>query len=42
MEEQAGVEASANGIKNEKDFFEPDHLRNMSKLKREVTMVIDK
>lgn len=41
MDEQAGGEA-ASQLKRDKDFFEPDHLRNMSKLKREVTKVIEK
>lgn len=40
---QAGVDKAAmEQSKNEKDFFEPDALKNMSKLKREVTQLIDR
>mmetsp|Transcript_11781 Transcript_11781/g.16012 ORF Transcript_11781/g.16012 Transcript_11781/m.16012 type:complete len:83 (+) Transcript_11781:1925-2173(+) len=39
MKEQAGADDDE---QNDKDFFEPDHLKNMSKLKRAVTMVVDK
>jgi len=41
MNVQAGVDqAAAEQTKNDKDFFEPDALKNMSKLKRQVTQLI--
>lgn len=44
LNDQAGVDQAAATLqsKNDKDFFEPDALKNMSKLKREVTQLMDR
>ena len=42
MNIEAGVETAATEQKTDKEFFEPENLQHMSKLKREVTIMIDK
>jgi len=46
MDQEAGITKEGEGDqsqkKNDKDFFEPDALKGMSKLKREVTMMVEK
>ena len=40
-EAAGGAKEADTAIKNEKDFFVPDALANMSKLKRQVTQLIE-
>lgn len=42
MNIEAGVETQATENKTDKEFFVPENLQHMSKLKREVTIMIDK